>query len=107
MNEKDIRAKFTPKVCNSQIEFDAFIHEVNNEQSILNAPYNDRIRELNQRKALIDSQKKMLNAQLETIKVERLSIEQEQKNINRVFHAIKHELMELNPKGLKNEAADS
>jgi hypothetical protein len=107
MNEKEIRAMFQPNVCNSQIEFDDFMHSVNNAQSIANHPHLDRLRELNKQQALIETQKQSLNVQLNAIKVERLEIEQKQKDINRVFHAIKHELIELNPKGLKNETADS
>jgi len=105
MNEKEIRAMFQPKVCNSQVEFDNFMHSVNNLQSIENHPYLDRLREINKQRELIQIQIEGLKQQQKALKVEAIDIEQKQKDINRVYHAIKHELIELNPKGLKNETA--
>jgi len=102
MTEKEIRAMFAPVKCDNQIEFDERMHAINNQQSIENHPYLDRLRELNKQRTLIETQKQALNIQLNAIKAERLEIEQKQKDTNRVFHAIKHELIELNPKGLKN-----
>jgi hypothetical protein len=42
---------------------------------------------------------------LNAIKVERLELEQKRKDINRVFHDLKHELIMLNPREqyVKNE----
>lgn len=105
MTEQEARERFTPVKCNSQIEFDKLMQAINNQQTIENHPYVDQLRALNKRKALIEAQKQALNVQLNAIKVERLEIEQNQKNINRVFHQLKHELLELNPKGLKKEPA--
>ena len=103
MKQKEIMEQFAPKKVNNQIEFDTFMHEVNNVQAGLNHPYLDRIRELNKQRTLIETQKQALNLQLNAIKVERLEIEQKQKEINRVFHDIKHKMIELNP---KNSAQD-
>lgn len=94
---------FAPVKCENQIEFDERMHAINNQQSIENHPYLDRLRELNKQKTLIETQMQGLKVQLNAIKVERLDIEQKRKNINRVYHQLKHELIELNPKGLKNE----
>ena len=105
MTEQEIRVMFSPVKCDNQIEFDERMHAINNQQSIENHPYLDRLRELNKQRTLIETQKQALNIQLNAIKAERMEIEQKQKDINRVFHAIKHELIELNPKGLKNETA--
>ena len=79
------------------------MHAINNQQTIENHPYLDRLRELNKQRTLIETQIQAMKVQLNTIKVERLDIEQKQKDINRVFHQLKHELCELNPLGLKNE----
>lgn len=104
MTEQEIRALVTPPTkCESQIQFDELMHAYNYEQSRLNHPYLDQLRELNSRKALLDAQREAIRVQLEAIKVERLDIEQKKKDINRVFHALKHELITLNPKGLKND----
>jgi hypothetical protein len=107
MTEQEIRVMFAPVKCDNQIEFDERMHAINNQQSIENHPYLDRLRELNKQRTLIETQKQALNIQLNAIKAERLEIEQKQKDINRVFYQLKHELLELNPKGLKNETADS
>ena len=100
---EEMKVKLQPRKCNSQVEFDELMHEINNQQSLENHPYLDRLRELNKQRALIETQKQALNVQLNAIKVERIEIEQKQKDINREYHAIKHELIELNPLGLKNE----
>ena len=102
MNEAEIRVMFSPVKCGSQAEFDERMHAINNRQNIENHPYLDRIRELNDRKALIESQIFALKCQLEIIKAERLQVEQKKKDVNRVFYQLKHEMIELNPKGLKN-----
>lgn len=98
-----MKAKLQPRKCNSQVEFDELMHEINNQQSLENHPYLDRLRELSKQRALIETQKQSLNVQLNAIKVERLDIEQKQKDINREYHALKHELIEMNSLGLKNE----
>ena len=100
---EEMKAKLQPRKCNSQVEFDELMHKINNQQSLENHPYLDRLRELNKQRALIETQKQALNVQLNAIKVERIEIEQKQKDINREYHALKHELIELNPLGLKNE----
>lgn len=103
MTEKEIRVMFAPVRCANQIEFDYNMHAINNQQAIENRPYLDRLRELSKKATLIESQKQALNIQLNAIRAARLEIEQKQKDINRVFHDLKNELIELNPKGLKNE----
>ena len=103
MTESEARAMFTPRKCENQVEFDGIMHAINNQQTIENHPYLDRLRELNKQRTLIETQIQALKVQMNTIKVERLEIEQKQKDINRVFHQLKHELCELNPLGLKNE----
>jgi hypothetical protein len=42
-------------------------------------------------------QKSAINIQLDAIQVERYDLEQKRKNINRLFHDLKHELIVLNP----------
>ena len=98
MNEKEIRAKFEARKCETQIEFDRVMSEMNTEQTHLNHPYLDRERELAKQRELLETQKQAINIQLNQIKVERLELEQKRKEINRVFHDLKHELIMLNPR---------
>ena len=98
MNEKEIRAKYEAQVCATQMEFDRLMSEMNTEQTHLNHPYLDRERELAKQRELLETQKQAINIQLNQIKVERLELEQKRKEINRVFHDLKHDLIMLNPR---------
>ena len=98
MNEKEIRAKYEAQVCATQMEFDRLMSEMNMEQTHLNHPYLDRERELAKQRELLETQKQAINIQLNQIKVERLELEQKRKEINRVFHDLKHDLIMLNPR---------
>ena len=98
MNEKEIRAKYEAQVCATQMEFDRIMSEMNTEQTHLNHPYLDRERELARQKELLEQQKQAINIQLNAIKLERLDLEQKRKDINRVFHDLKHDLIMLNPR---------
>ena len=105
MNEKEIRAKYEARKCETQMEFDRLMSEMNTEQTHLNHPYLDRERELAKQREMLETQKQAINIQLNAIKVERLELEQKRKDINRVFHDLKHELIMLNPREqyVKNE----
>ena len=98
MNEKEIRAKYQARKCKNQMEFERLMSEMNTEQTHLNHPYLDRERDLNKQKELLEQQKQAINIQLNAIKVERIDSEQKRKDINRVFHDLKHELIMLNPR---------
>ena len=98
MNEKEIRAKYEARKCETQMEFDRLMSEMNKEQTHLNHPYLDRERELAKQRELLETQKQAINIQLNQIKVERLELEQKRKEINRVFHDLKHDLIMLNPR---------
>ncbi len=94
---------YPPRKCNSQIEFDELMHNVNDLQTKTNHPYLDRLREINKQKTLIKVQIDGLHQQLSALKVEALDIEQRRKDSNRVFHDWKHTLIEMNPLGHRNE----
>lgn len=96
MNE--IREKYPPREVDNQVEFERIMSEMNIEQTHLNHPYLDRERELARQKGMLEQQKKAIDIQLNVIKLERLDLEQKRKDINRVFHEIKHEFIMMNPK---------
>ena len=98
MNKKEIRAKYEARKCENQMEFDRLMSEMNTEQTHLNHPYLDRERELAKQKELLEQQKQAINIQLNAIKVERIDLDQKRKDINRIFHDLKHELIMLNPR---------
>jgi hypothetical protein len=107
MNEKEIRAKYEARKCENQMEFDRLMSEMNIEQTHINHPWLDRERELAKQKELLEQQKQAINIQLNAIKVERLDLEQKRKDVNRVFHELKHELIMLNPRESYAKTADS
>ena len=71
---------------------------MNSEQEHLNHPYLDRIRELRKQRSNLETQKQAINVQLNQINIERIELEQKQKDVNRLFHDLKHELIVMNPR---------
>ena len=98
MNEKEIRAKYEARKCETQMEFDRVMSEMNTEQTHLNHPYLDRDREIAQQRENIRIQMQALKTQDAALKIERMDLEQKRKDINRIFHDLKHELIMLNPR---------
>ena len=98
MNEKEIRAKYEARKCETQMEFDRVMSEMNTEQTHLNHPYLYRDREIAQQRENIRIQMQALKTQDAALKIERMELEQKRKDINRVFHDLKHELIMLNPR---------
>ena len=98
MNVQEIRARFLAQKCETQIEFARIMSEMNAEQTHLNHPYLDRERELAKQKGLLEQQKPAINIQLNAINLERLDLGQKRKDINRLFHDLKHDLIMLNPR---------
>ena len=79
MNENQIRAKYEARKCETQMEFDRIMSDMNNEQTHLNHPYLDRERELAKQRELLAQQKKAIDIQLQAIKVECLDLQQKRK----------------------------
>ncbi len=98
MNEKEIRAKYEARKCETQMQFDRLMSEMNIEQTHINHPLLDRERELSKQRELLEQQKQAINIQLNAIQVERLDLEQKRKDVNRMFHDLKHDLIMLNPR---------
>ena len=108
MTEQEIRDRFKARKLESQMEFERMMNEMNTVQTNLNHPSLDRERELLKQRQLLMQQKSAINIQLDAIKVERLDLEQKRKDINRLFHDLKHELIMLNPiDGYGNESTDN
>lgn len=100
MEEMEIRAKFNARKCESQLEFDRLMNEMNTEQEHLNHPLLDRKRALEREKQQLLTQREALGIQLNQNKLMRIELEQQQKNINRMFHDLKHQLIITNPREL-------
>ena len=98
MNIQEIREKYPPRKLNSQVEFDNMMSQMNAEQTEMNHPLLDRDRELAKQRQNLMMQMDAIKIQLKGIAVERLELEQKRKDINRLFHELKHDIIMLNPR---------
>lgn len=98
MSEQEIRAKYAARKCETQIEFDRLMSELNEEQSHLNHPYLDKKKEVMMQRENIKLQIQALRQQDTALKMQQMEFEQKQKENNRIFHDLKHELIMLNPR---------
>lgn len=98
MNIQEIKEKYPPRQLNSQVEFDSIMSQMNADQTAMNHPYLDRDRELAKQRQNLMMQIDAIKIQLKEIVVERLELEQKRKDINRLFHELKHEIITLNPR---------
>ena len=101
MNEqkvKELQAKFAPKECESQIEFERLMAELQDANTQAAHPYLDKIQEINHASLKKDKELHQLHAEIDSLKIIKLEVEQELKDVNRVFHDLKHQLVMLNPR---------
>lgn len=98
MNFEKIKAKYQPRQLENQVEFDAIMSAINQEQGELNRPFIDRKMEIAKQRELLNIQKQAINQQLSALSVEYQDIEAKAKAINRPFHDLKHEFITLNPR---------
>ena len=98
MNFEKIKAKYQPRQLENQVEFDAIMSAINQEQGELNRPFIDRKMEIMNQRELLNIQKQAINQQLSALSVEYQEIEAKAKAINRPFHDLKHEFITLNPR---------
>lgn len=98
LTEQQLRERFAPVKCDTQLQFDGYMNRLNLYQSEVNHPYIDRKAGIRQRRASILSQIETAKAELHSLRAELLAIEQEQHEQNRAFHVLKAEMNILNPK---------
>lgn len=98
MNEKEIREHFAAHPVENQVEFEAWMAEINATQFGLVEPYDTRLRDITKRRSNIVAQKSALNIQLDMLKQERATVEDERREICAVFHELKHAMIQLNPR---------
>lgn len=98
MNKEVIMQKYAPRKVANQMEFDRIMSDMNAEQTHLNHPLLDREREIAIKRETIRIQQQALRQQLSALSIEYMASEEKRKEINRVFHDLKHELIMLNPR---------
>lgn len=97
-NEKEIRAKYPPHVVETQVEFDRLMERVNFDQRQLVQPFDEKEVELLNQRTLLKQQMTAIRIQIDAIDMQKRTVVAQHKEINRVFHEIRHELIMLNPK---------
>lgn len=98
MNEKELRENYPPLKVGNQQEFDTWMGKLNMQQSEENVPLNKQKADINRKRNMIQLQMQTLRQQDKLLQMEYLEIEARQKDMNRVYHALKHEMIVLNPK---------
>lgn len=98
MSIEEILKNYPPQEVETQIEFENYMSELNMAQANANHPYVDRLNELNRRTLEIEQRIKTLSAERDGLKLEKLGIETQRKEINRVCHELKHDMIRLNPR---------
>jgi len=98
MNQEELMAKYQPRQLENQVEFETIMSEMNNDRSLLIHPYIDRKMEIVKKRNLLNIQKQAIYQQISALSAEYQDIEAKQKEINRAYHAVKHEFIVLNPR---------
>lgn len=97
MTTKELQERFKPQVVDNQIKFEEYMTGLNVEQSKAVAPINERLMELHRQSTQIEIQMNALAIQIKTIRLEKNELEAK-KDINRICHELKHNMIQLNPK---------
>ena len=98
MTVEEIKAKHQPRQLENQVEFDAIMSDINQQQGELNRPLIDRKKKIVKQRELLKIQKHAINQQLSALSAEYQDIEVKAKAINRPLHDLKHEWITLNPR---------
>ena len=98
MELAELQNRFAPKECETQIEFERLMSELQEENTKKVTPYRDKINAYNYDLLIADKKLHELHAQIDKIKLAKMEAEQDAKDINRIFHNIKHQLIMANPR---------
>ncbi len=96
--ETALRAKFAPKKCATQQEYDSWMESINYDQATYNRPL-DRTKEDIQREICeLKIQRLAVDRQLAQARLNYSEVESQKHFVNSVYHELKHEMVKLNPK---------
>ena len=104
MKENEIRAKFKARKCENENEFQRIMREMNDEQTMLNHPFVDREMSIMSEKLQINAYIQELHCKIAALNLELQKVMREKKQINRLFHELKHDLIMSNPLKQENNA---
>lgn len=101
--ETALRAKFAPKKCATQQEYDSWMEAINYDQETYNRPLNEKKEEIQHEICELKILRLTIDRQLETVRMEYATVESQKRSINSVYHELKHEMVKLNPKPTDDE----
>ena len=93
-----LREKYPPRKVENQMEFERIMNEMNAVQGNMNHPFIDRDDVLMRKLGEMELQRLQLITEMQKLKAERLENDRKRREINRVFHELKHNLIVLNPR---------
>ncbi len=96
--ETALRAKFAPKKCATQQEYDSWMEAVNYDQTAYNRPLNKTQEDIRHEICRLKIQRLSLDRQLEQVKLLYGEAESQKRSVNSIYHELKHEMAMLNPK---------
>lgn len=98
MNEKELREKFPPQKLESQCEFETMMGCINADQLLANQPFIDKEDELKVEHERAELDLLEIKRRFSEIRLKRMELEKQKRDVNRMYHSLKHDLIELNPR---------
>ena len=98
MTEKEKNGAFTPRKCETQIEFEEVMMQINDAQQEENTPYKEQIARFDAQRLSLESEILKIKIQLIELKQARLHVEKDLKKLNKKYHDLKHSWIVLNPR---------
>ena len=96
MNEKELREKYPPQKMGSQTEFETMMGCINADQSLANQSFIDKEDELKVEHERAELDLLEIKRRFSEIRLKRMELEKQKRDVNRMYHSLKHDLIELN-----------
>ena len=98
ITKEQLFKKFEPRKCETQAEFETIMGEINFLQGKECATWDDRLYCVEQHRLDLVNEINKLTLMLSQHAMSRSAAENEKKQLNRIFHELKHEFIKLNPR---------
>ena len=103
MNEKELREKYTPRKCDSKVELDSIITEINADAYNKDHELLNKDIELLSLRSNLLRDKRETERQIDEINLERAKVDSERRAQRRFFQELKREFIVLNSKGFQQK----
>ena len=82
----------------SQTEFETMMGCINADQTLANQPFIDKEDEIKVEYERAELDLLEIKRRFSEIRLKRMQLEKERRDVNRMYHSLKHDLIELNPR---------